>query len=50
MGLSDSTTCVKQWSIKNVITFLSKIGLKKYSHAFYDNKIKGKDLITLSSK
>ena len=43
-------TDVRQWSVKNVFTFIGKIGLKKYYNAFYQNKIKGKDLITLTER
>ncbi len=38
---------IREWSVKNVLNFLGKIGLKPYQGSFYENKIKGKDLITL---
>jgi hypothetical protein len=43
-------TDIRQWSIKNVLKFIDKIGLKKYQNVFYENKIKGKDLISLSEE
>ncbi len=39
---------VKEWTIKEVIDFLEAVGLKCYKEAFYKNKVKGKDMITLS--
>jgi len=39
---------MKEWTIKEVIDFLDIIELKLYKEKFYKNKIKGKDLITLS--
>ena len=39
---------VKQWSVKEVLKFLTKIGMKNYNSSFYKNKIKGKDLISLT--
>lgn len=41
---------VRQWSVKDVIKFLTKIGMKIYNPSFYKNKIKGKDLISLTEK
>ncbi len=41
---------VKQWSVKDVLKFLTKIGMKNYNHSFYKNKIKGKDLLSLTEK
>ena len=38
---------ITQWTIKQVLTFLTEIGLKEYQEIFYKNKIKGKDLLTL---
>lgn len=39
---------IRQWSVKDVLKFLTKIGMKNYSHSFYKNKIKGKDLLSLT--
>lgn len=39
---------VREWSVKEVLGFLGKIGLKQYKSRFYENKIKGKDLVSLS--
>jgi hypothetical protein len=41
---------VKEWTVKEVIDFLDHAGLKQYKEAFYKNKVKGKDLITLNEK
>lgn len=41
---------VKQWSVKDVLKFLSKIGMRSYNTTFYKNKIKGKDFVSLSEK
>ena len=38
---------ISEWTIKQVLTFLQEIDLKDYQEVFYENKIKGKDLISL---
>ena len=38
---------ITEWTIKQVLTFLQEIDLKDYQELFYENKIKGKDLISL---
>ena len=38
---------ISQWTIKQVLTFLDEINLKEYKEIFYENKIKGKDLVAL---
>ena len=40
-------TDICEWTIKQVLIFLTEIGLKDYQDVFYRNKIKGKDLLTL---
>jgi hypothetical protein len=39
---------MKDWTVKEVIDFLEGAGLRQYKEAFYKNKIKGKDMVTLS--
>ena len=41
---------VKEWAIKEVLDFLEMAGLKQYKEVFYKNKVKGKDMATLSEK
>ncbi len=41
---------IKSWSVKNVLKFLQNMQLNQYQSNFYNNKIKGKDLISLSEK
>ena len=41
---------LKEWTIKEVLAFLEAIELKDCKEAFYQNKIKGKDLLTLTEK
>ena len=41
---------MKEWSVKEVLTFLEKVELIHQKETFYRNKIKGKDLIALSEE
>lgn len=41
---------LKEWTIKEVLTFLEVIELRDYKEVFYQNKVKGKDLLTLTEK
>jgi len=41
---------MKDWTIKEVIDYLDAVDLKIYKETFYKNKIKGKDLISLSEQ
>lgn len=38
---------MSDWTIKQVHLFLEEINLSSYKEIFYDNKIKGKDLLSL---
>ena len=40
-------TPMSDWKIKDVLTFLAEINLQDYKEIFYQNKIKGKDLLSL---
>jgi hypothetical protein len=39
---------IKDWNIKEVMDFLKTINMGEYAATFYNNRIKGKDLITLT--
>jgi len=41
---------LKEWSVKEVLNFLDVSNLKSYKEIFYSNKIKGKDLLTLTER
>jgi hypothetical protein len=41
---------LKEWTIKDVLAFLEAIDLRDCKETFYQNKIKGKDLLTLTEK
>lgn len=41
---------MKEWSVKEVLNFLDVSNLKSYKEIFYSNKIKGKDLLTLTER
>lgn len=41
---------LKEWTIKDVLVFLEAIDLRDCKETFYQNKIKGKDLLTLTEK
>jgi hypothetical protein len=41
---------LKEWTIKEVLNFLDIIELRNYKEIFYQNKIKGKDLLTLTER
>ena len=38
---------MQEWTIKQVHAFLAEINLHAYKEIFYENKIKGKDLLSL---
>ena len=41
---------MKEWSVKEVLNFLDVSNMKSYKEIFYSNKIKGKDLLTLTER
>lgn len=41
---------LKEWTIKEVLNFLDLIELRDCKENFYQNKIKGKDLLTLTER
>jgi hypothetical protein len=41
---------LKEWSVKEVLNFLDVSNMKSYKEIFYSNKIKGKDLLTLTER
>ena len=41
---------MSDWKIKDVLAFLQEINLQNYKEMFYQNKIKGKDLLDLDEE
>ena len=50
IGLPFLGKSVKEWTVKEVLDFLEVGELGMHKQIFYQNKIKGKDMVTLSDQ